>query len=136
MPIVNGTTYSDETPDRVIEVLEDARASRENGKPCKRLWILYGDKNTGRHWKDTTDLKGYVGRSTGEDKIPLLIKTKRSMGGEAILDSDIIEIRSANGGQILYRRGFNEKPVGKFLHRINNGNGQHTSTQDSSGAGT
>lgn len=108
--IVNGTTYDDNTPTRVIEILEDARLSRENGSRWQRLWIMYGDVDTGRHWEQATESKGYIGRSTGTDKIPLLIKTKNSLGGEAILDAAIIEIRTSNGGEVLYRRGFNEKP--------------------------
>jgi len=95
--VVDGTTYKDATPQRVVDILESSRKNRE------RLCIRYGDKETGRDWGDMR-MCGHVGRSTGTEKIPLLIKTRRSMGGEGILDDAIIEIRKpGKTPRVLYR---------------------------------
>ena len=84
--IVNGTTYNINTSDEVIKVLESARTNK------KRIRIFYGDTNTGRDWMEIYDTIGTVGRSTGINKIPLLIKNSRSMSGGAILDHCIVKI--------------------------------------------
>lgn len=84
--IVNGTAYNINTSDEVIKVLESARTDK------KRIRIFYGDTNTGRDWMEIDDTIGTVGRSTGINKIPLLIKNSRSMGGGAILDHCIVKI--------------------------------------------
>ena|ERR1700723_1062051 len=100
---IKGTIYNDDTPTRVVEILEHARQTNE------RLIILYGDPITGRLWKDAVDERGYISRSHGDDRVPILIKKKNSLGGGAILDSNILEIRLSKGGKVLYRRGFHEK---------------------------
>ena len=82
----NGTCYNVKTPIRVIEQLERARLGGD------RIRVFYGDQETGRCWMDENDTIGTVGRSTGRIKIPLLIKTKHSYGGGAILDSAIVKI--------------------------------------------
>jgi hypothetical protein len=94
--VVDGTTYKKSTSGRIIAILEQSRLSR------KRLILVYGDVATGKPWESATPERGHVGRSTGTSKIPLLIRTKRSMGGEAILDHCIIQIRESKGGRVLY----------------------------------
>lgn len=94
--IVNGTAYSADTPNGVITVLEGAR---QHGT---RIRVFYGDKETGRSWLDEFNTMGTVGRSTGAYKIPLLIKRRNSLGGGAILDSAIVRITEARGGDVLY----------------------------------
>lgn len=84
--IVNGTAYHVETNDRVINILECARQNRS------RIRIWYGDTKTGRDWMEVFDTIGRIGRSCGTTKIPILIKTERSMGGMAILDDCIVKI--------------------------------------------
>jgi len=84
MKIVNGTSYHDETKPDVIKWLETSRERKQ------RIRIWYG-KN-GQCWNDEYDTIGYVGRSTGNQKIPLLIHNSRSMGGGAILDDCIVRI--------------------------------------------
>lgn len=95
--IVNGTTYRDGTPQRVVEILEDARRSQ------RRLCIRYGDQQTGRDWGDTGErMCGTVNRSTGTIKIPLLVKTARSTGGDGILDDAIVRITEPKSRRVLY----------------------------------
>ena len=94
--VVNGTTYKAATPQAVVRILEESRLSK------KRLRIFYGDVKTGKDWGDPP-MRGHVGRSTGSSKIPLLIRTRRSTGGEGILDHCIIRIEESAGGRCLYK---------------------------------
>jgi len=78
--IVNGTSYNEKTPRAVVDILERVRQSRE------RICIRYGDPATGRDWGDPR-MCGRISRSTGTVKIPLLIKTARSTGGDRNFNS-------------------------------------------------
>ena len=98
MIIVNGTTYHNDTPTEVISILEKARVLKN------RLIITYGFPN-GHPWGDNPSERGSVGRSIGPVKIPLLLKTKRSNGGEGILSHCIIMIQKSVDGKLLYQKG-------------------------------
>lgn len=82
----NGTTYNDKTPIELAELLEDARITRS------RVRIWYGDTETGRDWLEENDITGRVGRSTGTEKIPLIVNNSRSMGGPGLLDHCIVKL--------------------------------------------
>ena len=84
--VVNGISYHENTPDAVIRVLENAMRTN------KRIRIFYGDTETGRDWMEIYDTIGTIGRSCGQNKIPLLIKNSRSYGGCAILTDCIVKI--------------------------------------------
>lgn len=84
--VVNGISYHENTPDAVIRVLENAMRTN------KRIRIFYGDTETGRDWMEIYDTIGTIGRSCGQNKIPLLIKNSRSYGGVAILTHCIVKI--------------------------------------------
>jgi len=84
MKVINGTSYHDETDENVIKWLETSRERKQR----IRLW--YGEN--GRCWNDEYDTIGHVGRSTGNQKIPLLIHNSRSLGGGGILDHRIVRI--------------------------------------------
>ena len=86
--VINGTTFHDETPIAVCNILNDAISSRRS----KRIRIFFGDRETGKDWNEFYDTIGYVGRSTGLIKIPLMIHNTRSTGGGAILDHCIVKI--------------------------------------------
>ena len=86
--VINGTTFHDETPIAVCNILNDAISSRLS----KRIRIFFGDKETGKDRNEFYDNIGYVGRSTGLIKIPLMIHNTRSTGGGAILDHCIVKI--------------------------------------------
>ena len=97
--IVNGTAYKEKTPDNIIQIIEEARNDRNI-----RLRFQWGDVSTGRDWGGVLNTAaGYIGRSTGSIKIPLLIKTTRSHGGESILDDCIVKIERKydNGPYVL-----------------------------------
>ncbi len=91
----NGTCYNVKTPVGVVEELEKSRLSGV------RIRVFYGDQETGRCWMEENNTIGTVGQSTGRIKIPLLIKTKRSFGGGAILDSDIVKITIKIHGVVI-----------------------------------
>jgi len=91
----NGTCYHEKTPDNIVGILERARISGN------RIRVFYGDTITGRCWMDEFDTIGRVGRSTGDIKIPLLIKNRRSLAGGALLDDCIVKIVS--GYSTLYQ---------------------------------
>ena len=94
MKTVNGTIYKDTTDDEVIRILETCRISK------KRVRLFYG--KDGKSWNEEDDTIGSVGRSTGKNKIPLLIKSSRSMGGFSILDDRIYRIDTKDGkGKIV-----------------------------------
>jgi hypothetical protein len=97
MKTTNGTTYHEETPDEVIRVLENARQNRT------RLHISLGDQQTGRDWLEEFETHGYVGRSMGPIKVPLIVANRRSLGGGSILDHCIVRIRTSAGGRVLWQ---------------------------------
>ncbi|MFC0903820.1 hypothetical protein ACFHWD_03830 [Clostridium sp. MT-14] len=84
--IINETAYHADTDKKVIDILENTRMSNQ------RIRLFYGDIKTGRDWMEEYDTIGYIGRSTGKIKIPLLVKTNKSYGGGAILDDCIVKI--------------------------------------------
>jgi hypothetical protein len=58
----------------------------------KRVRLYYGDRATGRDWGEENDVTGYVGRSMGPKKIPLLMATRYSMGGGGVLVDCIVRM--------------------------------------------
>lgn len=98
MKIRNGTTYHDETPETLINVLETCRNHRI------RVVLDYGDTETGKSWGDIYDVTGYIGRSTGTKKIPILVFNSRSLGGGAILDHCILSVKTSKGKRVLWQR--------------------------------
>lgn len=74
------------TPSAVVDKLLHAH------RGDYRIRLCYGDSKTGRDWQEIHDIEGYVGRTTGEVKIPILVYNKRSLGGSAILTDCIVRI--------------------------------------------
>lgn len=95
--IENGTSFDLRTPDEVVRVLENARRNRT------RLHISLGDTETGLDRLEEFETHGYVVRSMGPVKVPLLMAYRRSLGGGAILDHCIVRIRESAGGRLLYQ---------------------------------
>ncbi len=97
--IKDGTAFTKGTSSKVIDIL-----SRFMHKDI-RLKLSYGDKVTGRDWDERHDITGYIGRSTGQYKIPLLLNNKTSSGGGGILTENIVRIEYANKklGGLLYK---------------------------------
>lgn len=101
---INGTSYHEQTPVEICNALERARQSRTRIK----IDLGYTDKapegkHIGQSWGEVCDVTGYVGRSMGKIKVPLLVYNSRSMGGGAMLDHRIVQIKESRGGRVLYQ---------------------------------
>lgn len=86
---VNGTTYDARTPDKLIDVLETLRDRRQL---CR---VFYGHED-GKSWHEENDCYGYIGRSTGSIKIPLMVHPN-SHGGPPLLDHCIVGVKVRDG---------------------------------------
>ena len=84
--VIGGVSFSQETNESVINILLDAMKHKD------RIRIFFGDAESGRDWCETFDTMGTVGLSCGPNKVPLLIHSVRSMGGDAILTDSIVKI--------------------------------------------
>lgn len=93
--LINGTYYNDTVSRAVVSLLESIRASHV------RITITYGDTTTGCAWGDAES--GYLSRSTGTTRIPILVYNTRSMGGQGVLDNCIVRICASRGKTELYR---------------------------------
>lgn len=85
--VVDGTSFHKDTPMQVCRILNNAINNRS-----QKIRIFYGDKETGIDWNESYDTFGFIGRSIGPIKIPLMIHSKRSLGGSGILDDNIVRI--------------------------------------------
>lgn len=102
---------SADLPDRQRHVLprRDAERSRAGARrsPARPpSHSIDAGRSDDRHidWNEQFDVTGYVGRSTGPIKVPLLIHNRRSLGGPAILDHCIIGVReTGKDGRLLYQ---------------------------------
>ncbi len=99
-----GTYYHIETNLQVIEVLEQCRLNNT------RIRLFLGDTITGKVWPELHDVTGYVSRSTGVVKVPILRYNSIAVGGGAILDHCIMKI-SDTKGNVLYKAGNYKEPV-------------------------
>jgi len=93
----DGTFFKPETPDELVRVLDHCR------KYKVRVVLDYGDTTTKKSWGETNDIVGYISRSTGAVKIPILVFNSRSIGGGAILDHCILSVRTSKGKTVLYQ---------------------------------
>ena len=89
-------TFDNETSDKVKECINHCY----NSKLRIRLW--YGDIDTGMSWLEEYDVVGTIGRSSGQAKIPLLIKNSRSSGGGGVLCHCIIRIDVIGSRRTIY----------------------------------
>lgn len=88
--VVNGTSYHSDTPDSLVQALEQARLSRT------RVCVTYDGEGDSR--------SGYVSRSCGSVKIPLLVFNSRGRGGECIFERLVLEVRTSRGKALLWKR--------------------------------
>lgn len=101
--IVNGTTYRDSTPERVVQILEAAHGNpnfawkKGDVDRNERICLTYGDPNTGRAIDPPSC--GVVRRAkTSAPDSPIwtmLVPTVRSKGGKYIHDDHIVRITRA-----------------------------------------
>lgn len=98
--VIDGISFSASAPEKVCAVLLKY-LNKPHYIKSDRLRLFYGDTATGECWMEEFDTMGYIGFSIGPQKIPLLIKTRRSKGGCGILDSCIVRIQC--GKDVLYQ---------------------------------
>jgi hypothetical protein len=101
------TAYDIDTPDEIIDILEWARISDRE----QRLKFNFGDVKTGKSWNEEHDTTGYIGRSNGSIKIPLLIPRKDSSGGGGLLTGCILKITDTKSKRVLYVHPLYKKSV-------------------------
>lgn len=94
--IVNGTSYHQDTPDALITALEQARKSKT------RVIFDFGNTETKESWGESFDICGYIGRSMGPIKIPILVYNSRSLGGGLILTQHVLSVKTSKGKRVLY----------------------------------
>jgi hypothetical protein len=95
MPEANGTTYDSGTKLEIIALLEKCRMHRI------RIRFRYGDDD-GLDWGDSCGMEGYISRSCGPCKVPLVIYNSRTIGGPVILTARIVRIETTKGKRVLY----------------------------------
>jgi len=109
----NEMWFCKDTPPRLRALLLRLWQRHRKSVGCvgERMRFHYGDPKTGQLWGDV--VVGYVGRSTGRVKIPLVVHNSRSYGGQGLLDDCILLVDEArknrHGGRDVYYRHPNLK---------------------------
>ena len=101
----SGTSYEEGTPPDLIEVLESARVRH------LRLRFFYGDVVTGKDHHEAIEEAGYLGRSTGPQKMLLIQRCSTSVGGPLLMTQHLVKVTSVGRDQEV--RG---KPVIHWKH--------------------
>lgn len=96
----NSYWFNPETNIEVMKVISSLNCYNSR----QRVRLFLGDAKTGKCWNEENDVCGYIGRSAGKIKIPLLINNVNSMGGGAILTHCIVAIYTTSG-RCLYKHG-------------------------------
>ena len=106
---VNGTCFTSSFYDKGEQRTENSynpglwnileRCRKEHTR-C-RIW--YGNTETGLSWNEEYEVIGYISRSSGSIKIPILLYNKRSVCGSPILDRRIVRIDDIKSKTTLYK---------------------------------
>ena len=88
----------DNVDDKLISIILQYR-----GSDNERLRFFYGDRKTGRSWNEEFDVSGYVGRSCGNLKIPILLNKKNSCYGGALSLGSIIRVDEISSHRTLWK---------------------------------
>lgn len=102
--VVNGLSFAEGTNDQVCSLISNLSRST-------RIRVWYGDTITGRSWNEENDITGYVGRSTGTVKVPLLINNTRSYGGPEMFSDSIIKMVDTRTKRVMYQHPTFNQPV-------------------------
>lgn len=94
--LADGTFYDGDTPEGAIRAIEDAK------RRGVRIHVHHGDLETGKDWLEEFSVQGYVGRTGGSIKAPLLVHNSRSMGGH-IISGSVVKVRETKSGRVLYQ---------------------------------
>ena len=98
-PDLNQETWFDPgTLEPVKERLEHARLHDQ------KLRLFFGNRETGQCWLEENDVLGFIGRSMGPMRIPILLANRNSSGGGGILTACILRIIDAKAAKELWRQ--------------------------------
>lgn len=103
----SGTYYRDGTPQGVIDALERARLTD------LRVRVFFGDPETKTYLPEEHDTIGYVGRSMGPLKVPLLVHNSRSTGGCGVWTENVVRVVETRTKRVLYNNLIYSAPVWK-----------------------
>lgn len=93
---INGIDFNINTPDQLANLIIDLYNTKT------RIIVDYGNTETKQSWNEIHDIRGYIGKSTGSIKVPLLVYNKRSYGGTQLLTDCILSIKTTKGNKTLY----------------------------------
>jgi hypothetical protein len=111
-PASKRTWFRPGTPKAVQRVLEAARASCDDfGTNGTMLRIFYGDPQTGRDWCEEHSTVGFIARTGGVLRVPLLLEPLldgernlcRSDFGDAVNMANIVRIIDVRRAEEVYR---------------------------------
>lgn len=109
----NGLYFADRTASTVQTIICDNLKNKRENRLRLRFW--YENNKTGKSWNEENDVCGYIGQSTGDKKIPLLINKSSSFGGGALMTDCIVKIVDTKTKKVLYQHeNFNQS---KFIVR-------------------
>ena len=123
--MVDGVSFYEGTNQSVINILLDAIKNEY------RIRIFLGDPESGTDWCETYDTMGTIGTSCGMTKVPLLIHSIRSTGGDAILTDSIVKI--TRNKKVIYKHtkyNCNIKIDGDYIVDDNGKNVSYFCTKD------
>ena len=92
----SGLYFPDTTPEPVKTALRYLVGTET------RVRIFLGNVETGKTWSEEHDCVGRISRSMGPCKVPLLIHSRRSMGGSAIMCDSVLGIMSKGRGSVTW----------------------------------
>jgi hypothetical protein len=93
----NGTYFDSNTPDELVELIEMLIQTNT------RVVVNMGDVKTGKMWLEEFDTIGYIGRTTGKIKSPILVYNSRSTGGGLLSTENILRVRTTDGKRLMYQ---------------------------------
>lgn len=97
------TSFDFGTPPKVQRILLELWRTRDGLRRPRRVRLFYGDPETGKDWNEENETTGYIGRSTGEKPILLLVHNARSLGGGAVRSANVVKIVDIGTGETLYQ---------------------------------
>lgn len=94
----NGLYFTEGTNQKVMQIICDILKNRRSN----RLRFWFGNAQTGKSWDCEYDVTGYIGKSTGNKPIPLLIHNINSSGGGGLITDCILKIVEVKTKRVLY----------------------------------